>query len=428
MIVAPVVAGGEASLRTLLATMNRAPGVVDAHNALVPFAEFGTLHFARFVLLTDGNHEDLEPYGIVPPSRAAYLAFMGDCDGPADETLAAITHRCAPGLARLFAHCVDYDPGAGRVGLLSWLRARDQPVAALYVNTIGRTVRDALEESALQRALAARVPRVPLADGDDVQRLRDELLAFVRDEVRAGRLVLTPRADTPIGWRLRNLVHLVGVPLAGLALLPFLVVLSPLLVVLLRYHETHDAELTLHPDPAKLAVLQAREDRDVTNPFTAFGFVKPGPFRRWTLTALLALLNYACRHVFNAGYLTRVQTIHFARWAFLDDRHRVVFCSNYDGSLEAYMDDFINKVAWGLNLVFSNGAGYPKTDWLVCGGARREQRFKGFLRRHELPTDVWYKAYPGLTAVDLARNHRIREGVDRSRVSDAEANAWLALL
>jgi hypothetical protein len=35
----------------------------------------------------------------------------------------------------------------------------------------------------------------------------------------------------------------------------------------------------------------------------------------------------------------------------------MLFASNYDGSLESYMDDFINKVAWGLNLVFSNGVG-----------------------------------------------------------------------
>ena len=37
------------------------------------------------------------------------------------------------------------------------------------------------------------------------------------------------------------------------------------------------------------------------------------------------------------------------------------------------MDDFINKVGWGLNLLFSNGVGWPRTRWLVHGGARIEQ-------------------------------------------------------
>ncbi len=89
------------------------------------------------------------------------------------------------------------------------------------------------------------------------------------------------------------------------------------------------------------------------------------------------------------------------------------------------MDDFINKVGWGLNLVFSNGVGYPRTHWLVRDGSKSEQQFKYTLRRHQLPTQVWYKAYPGLTAFDIARNTRIREGV-RAQVDDRRRNPHLA--
>ena len=106
----------------------------------------------------------------------------------------------------------------------------------------------------------------------------------------------------------------------------------------------------------------------------------------------------------------------------------MLFASNYDGGHEAYMDDFINKVAWGLNLVFSSGVGWPHTDWLIQRGARREHLFKYFQRRHQVPTQVWYKAYPGLTLMDLERNQRIRRGLERPRMSDPEALAWLRLL
>jgi hypothetical protein len=123
-----------------------------------------------------------------------------------------------------------------------------------------------------------------------------------------------------------------------------------------------------------------------------------------------------------------VRTIHFARWVFLDNQTRIMFSSNYDGSHEAYMDDFINKVAWGLNLVFSNGIGWPRTDWLIKRGARFEQRFKHYQRRHQIPSQVWYKAYPGLTLVDLVRNQRIREGLEKSWMSEPQAQAWLRLL
>src|SRR5262249_57813839 len=119
-------------------------------------------------------------------------------------------------------------------------------------------------------------------------------------------------------------------------------------------------------------------------------------FHHCILAIFLCVFNFPTRHIYNRGRLARVTTIHFARWVFLDGKRRLLFASNYDGSLESYMDDFINKVGWGLNLVFSNGVGYPRTDWLVLGGAKDEQKFKRFIRRHELATEGWDKAHPGL--------------------------------
>jgi hypothetical protein len=85
-------------------------------------------------------------------------------------------------------------------------------------------------------------------------------------------------------------------------------------------------------------------------------------------------------------------------------------------------------VAWGLNLVFSNGIGWPRTAQQQPVGARIEQRFKHYQRRHQVPTQVWYKAYPGLALLDLQRNQRIREGLERAEMSDSGALAWLRLL
>ena len=440
MVTAAITPGREPALRDLLATMTSAPGAADPHNAVLPFAEFERLHYARLVVLDDATVDEIEAYGLPPPRYPVYLALMGDCDGTARDTLADMAQRGGAGLRRLFSHCEGFDPDAD---LLGWLLAHDRPAAAAYVNRIGRTVRQVREESALQRALAAQVRRQPAGAGPqgDPQAVRASLLDFVQAEVRAGRLALTPPEPTPPGWRLRNAAHAAGLPLIALAVpglllavLPWPVVLlaliapAALFALALRRHETTDPDIDRRPSTAALQRLQRLEDHDVTNQFTAMGAVKPGPFRRWTLTLLLVLLDYACRHVYGRGHLTRVQTIHFARWVFLDDRQRVLFASNYDGSEESYMDDFINKVGWGLNLVFSNGVAYPHTDWLVKRGSRIEQRFKNFLRRRQLPTEVWYRAYPGLTAVDLARNQRIREGLEQPAMSDAQAVAWLRLL
>jgi hypothetical protein len=90
------------------------------------------------------------------------------------------------------------------------------------------------------------------------------------------------------------------------------------------------------------------------------------------------------------------------------------------------MDDFVNKVAFGLNLTFGQGVGYPRTHFLLCGGANREQEFKNVQRRHALPTEVWYKAYPRLTLVDIERNTRIREGLERKTMTETEIRQWLS--
>ena len=174
-------------------------------------------------------------------------------------------------------------------------------------------------------------------------------------------------------------------------------------------------------------MLAALEDHAVQNPFTAIGQVKPGRFRRWTLIVILFYLNYATRHFFGRGDLAGVKTIYFARWVFIDGRRRVFFASNYDGSLESYMDDFIDKVAWGLNAAFSNGVGYPRTRWLVLDGAKDERAFKNYLRNHQIVTQVWYSAYGDLTAVNIANNAAIRRGL-RGKMSPTEAERWAALL
>ncbi len=430
-VVAPLAEGREAALRQLLGTMNRESGIADPANAVLPFGAFGQLHFARLVLIDDALQADLDtlpgadPHG--RPRLPTALVLMGDCDGPARDCLADLVARAGDGLRLLFGHCAGFDPQAGADALLAWLLAHEQPAQAAYVNTRGRTVARIRENQALADWLAARLPRAPLARPDGARRLHHALREQVQAAVRAGELTLSPEAPTPLAWRLRQWLHLLGLPLVALLLTPLLLLLSPWLLWQLRRLETTDPEICPRPSAKLLQTLQQLEDRDVSNQYTAIGPVKPGRFRSVLLSVLLQAIEYTCRHLFVRGYLGRVQTIHFARWVCLDRRSRVLFISNYDGSHQGYMDDFINKVAWGLNLVFSNGVGWPRTRWLLLGGARLEHRFKPYQRRHQVPTQVWFKAYPGLTLADLTRHQRIRAGLALSDPTEAQALAWLKL-
>ncbi|MCW8945726.1 MAG: hypothetical protein OQL27_13225 [Sedimenticola sp.] len=422
MIVANIAEGQLEPLRAQLESMNSEPGVLNRHTALFPFSRFDRLHVARFLILETVVTEDAV-FNL--PEAPPRLVFLGDCDGPEDTFIAEMAVLAAPQLRSLFSHCESFI--APHESLVNWLQKHNIQPAANYINWLGRTVKQVHEEERLQQTLSMQLRLIVDEVGrDDPRELRQQLLSFVEREKAAGRLTLTPSAPTPIVWWLKNLLHKLGVPLILLLISPLLLLFSPYLIYRLRSLEKRDPESVARPPRTHIQPLAMLEDHDVTNPFTAFGEVKPQHFRRYAVRFFLWLLDYSSRHVYNRGHLTRVQTIHFARWVMMDDNRRLLFASNYDGSLESYMDDFINKVAWGLNLVFSNGAGYPSTRWLIKRGAEQEQKFKHFLRRRQLPTQVWYKAYPGKTAFDLARNSRIREGVEVRQESDDEIRQWLA--
>jgi hypothetical protein len=426
LVLAPVASGKVEELRAFLLGMTRKPGLADPANALVPFGRFDRLHVARFFVVEVNTWRDIEAHGVEARPYPPHLAFLGDIDGDRESFLVELAERAGDGLRQIFAFCDGFAPGTD---LVAWMRRRNVEEAANYVNMRGRTVRQVREEAALKRALSGRLPALARQYGSaDPGRLYDALKDFVRDEQRAGRLTLSPPEPMPVGQAVFNYVEKLGVPLLLLLAAPLVVVAGPFLYVRLRQLERSDPEVLPRPDDARIVHLGIFEDHDVTNPFSAAGDLKPGAFRRNAAMLFLFLLNYSARHIFGRGYLTRVQTIHFARWVFLDDKRRMLFCSNYDGSLESYMDDFINKVAWGLNLVFSNGVGYPSTRNLIKGGAEQEAKFKRFLRNRQQPTEVWYKAYPGLTAFDLAENGRVREGLEHRPISDRALRQWLARL
>ena len=227
------------------------------------------------------------------------------------------------------------------------------------------------EENALRQVVQTYVFNERIAVSEEFAgRDSSAVKGFVEKEVNSKRLKLTPLGKCPLTWRIKKLVHLIFVPLLLLLLTPLIILYLPIFVFQLRRREKSDMEIAPRPPAEYVNKLARIEDYDVTNQFTAMGSLKPGLFRRWLLVYLLWLIQYTTRHIYTRGHLARVSSIHFARWVFIDNKRRLVFCSNYDGSLESYMDDFINKVAFGLNVVFSNGIGYPTTNWLVLSGRK----------------------------------------------------------
>jgi len=426
MILAPIVPSRAAELRGLLDSMNEAPGCVNPNNPLVPFAQFDTLHFARFVILDDKNVGDLRIYGLPVRNYPLYLAFLGDIDGEEEAFLNELVRRASDGLRAIFSCCHGF---AADTDLMAWMKLLRSPASAAYVNTRGRTVRRIREEvelrDAIERHLASQASSF---EGLPPREIYAQLKRFVEAEKSAGRLTLSKEEATPLEWTIKKILHMIGMPLLLLLASPLLILIAPFYLFQLRRLEKTDPEPYIVVDDDHYETLAKAEDHDVTNPYSALGTLKPGLLRLVTLRGVLLMIDYATRHIIKPGRLGRVRTIHFARWVMIGGTERLSFFSNYDGGNESYMDDFINKLGFGLNIFTSNGIGYPRTDWLLQGGSADERRFKEFQRRHTVLTQVWYKAYPGLTAVDLERNTRIRRGLESSLMREQEAREWLALL
>ena len=184
-------------------------------------------------------------------------------------------------------------------------------------------------------------------------------------------------------------------------------------------------KLVTEGDP-RLDPIIAHEDSVSQNGLTHFVPLRPGAFRRATMRLVLWFLERARRNVAYEGRLGGISSIHFARWVLLED-DTVLFFSNYDGSWEAYLGDFVDKAHHYLSAVWSNTRWFPRTHALVFEGAAREAAFKQWTRTFQVQNQIWYSAYPHLTVSDVLTNARIRERATGT-MDERDAQAWLALI
>ena len=246
MVLAPIVPARETELRALLDSMNEAPGRVKANNALIPFEQFDRLHFARLLILNDQTTGDVGVYGLTPQTYPLYLAFLGDIDGDTDTFLEELARLAPAGLRTIFSCCEGFSQ---HTDLVRWMQEHQAPPIANYVNWRGRTVRRAHEEAKLHDALEGylRINAPALADLSP-REIHKTLRQFVNIEKSAGRLTLSPEEPTPIGWSIKNALHLVGMPLLFLLALPLLVIVAPFYLFQLRRLEKTDPELCSRVD------------------------------------------------------------------------------------------------------------------------------------------------------------------------------------
>lgn len=199
-------------------------------------------------------------------------------------------------------------------------------------------------------------------------------------------------------------------------------------VWLLRRKERSDVPDVQKPTLEHLRNLTEREDLPghVKNHITVVTPLKKGLLRRLTLAFGLWGIGQLVTYYYRPGFVLNMGTIQFARWVRLPGTRTMIFQSNYDGSWESYLEDFITRAHLGQTAAWSNCEGFPESRFLIFGGAENGDQFKHYVRRKQVPTAYWFARFTDLSAEQMRRNGLIRDGLARAR-SDSEARDWLAL-
>jgi deferrochelatase/peroxidase EfeB len=179
-------------------------------------------------------------------------------------------------------------------------------------------------------------------------------------------------------------------------------------------------------DHATVDAMFARENHYAQNHMISITRRKPGMLRSFTSRLMFWIIGELAARLYAPGFLSDIGTIHFARWITVKGNRDLVFLSNYGGSWESYLEDFITRAHAGLTGVWSNTVGFPRTVNLFQEGATDGERFKRYARHSMIPTRFWYSAYPTLTTANVRTNAEIRRGLSGALTED-EAMAWLAM-
>jgi hypothetical protein len=372
-------------------------------------ARVTTLHFGRFVLVR--GRQDGTALG-----TRSLLMFESNFDGDLGPHLRELWAACHGDLDALLAHSEGWPLRSDADAFERSVRRHQRHASAFFAAHPGLTVTRVRADARLRLEL-----------GRFLDANRAELVALPALEiVRRARVALESTPGVELGPVERGLA---GAPRSTFRILLGHAGSLVSTLLLAAFHDVGDWLRSLWHDtrapeaePARLALIAKQEGNAVVRGLTHVAELKPGSFRRGALRLALRVADELAHAAAFSGKLGGIASIHFARWVLLDDG-RLVFFSNYEGSFEAYLGDFIERASRALTMIWSNTRDFPASFAWTFGGARDEAGFKRWTRAHQVPTPVWYSAYPELGVREVRLNAEIRETLS-APPDDARA-CWL---
>ncbi|MDQ2759730.1 MAG: hypothetical protein M3Y17_04630 [Actinomycetota bacterium] len=118
----------------------------------------------------------------------------------------------------------------------------------------------------------------------------------------------------------------------------------------------------------------------------------------------------------SASPLASVPGTHFARWVVIGDvvyegkgkrdhlqLARLLFTSNFDGSLDAYLESLRIGLAGAVDAIWGHCAGYP--------GGEDSAAFAAYIRAHQIESSLFFSAYGDRTVEDVKDSLAVRRSI-----------------
>jgi hypothetical protein len=359
------------------------------------FSKSSSTHFARFVILNDA------PQGIDQP----YLLFSSTYDGNFKayiDELVSLTNAevsKADVLDTIFGYCQGYIPYTSHDATLfsNFIRRHAVSANAFFMAYWDRTVPEIKASRALYNELN--------------QSLENPLFcAEISHECdRLGSLNLV-EPQKPTSLKTEFLMQKFEELLEK-----YWVKIRPV---------QNDPGYHLQPNPTQLArrhESKVIEDRMAQNQFLTLHAIHPG-FLGINILILKVILWLAAGRAKKAkGNLSGIPTIHSLRWVIIpsgvmSDRPYLLFESNYNGSWDSYVDDFVQYACLRMNLIWGKCQDYQSQ------GSRDTEWFKQHIRNYLFPAQTYYSAYPDLTVRNILTCLRVAEVLKTTQNAETETN------
>lgn len=408
-LVTPVTKGDEEKLDAVLAQMRTSL----ENGGQEEFVNLGTIHYLRLVTLQPRDAD-----GNAFPNIPVRFVFSTDYDGDEDAHLLDLVTKAPEFINKLYSCCYDY-PGksASPAVKAAYLKKWRIKSAAFFAGAPGRSLQQVRQEAGLRNYIWQFIH-----SGNWSQKSAADIHQAIKENVLSKTEFQWAKEKARLGSENWFGMAMLGIIL--LVLLPFLIIW---IIILHFAYERSDKPLGLTPsqiDGSHTRKLEAYEDLHNQNQFTQFLIMKPGIMRLITLQGLMLFAKSLINNFFVHGKLMGIPTIHFARWIMMDDNKHMLFFSNFDGSWQQYLGDFIDKSGWGLTGIWSNTVNFPKTYFLFTGGAYDAEHFLAWSRYYQIPTALWYCAYPNLSIKNVMNNTYIRNELT-STPSEAVSSKFL---